>query len=194
MRICVFCASSHGFRPEYRRAATELGGELAAHGIELVYGGGAVGLMGTVADAVLTGGGRVTGVIPESLVAAEIAHPGLTDLRVTATMHERKALMADLSDGFVALPGGFGTFDELFEIVTWAQLGIHAKPIVLLDVAGYWDALVALADHAVAEGFVPGDHGRLLMRADTAEKAIDLVETAGDRPAPVPKWLDRSTR
>lgn len=202
MRVCVFCASSFGRRDHYRRAAGALGAALAAAGIELVYGGGAVGLMGAVADGALRGGGAVTGVIPQALVAAELAHPGLTDLRVTATMHERKALMADLADGFVALPGGFGTFDELFEIVTWAQLGIHAKPIVLLDVPGdarraepgYWDPLVAMADHAVAEGFVPAAHAGLLLRAAGPVEAIELIRSAPDRPVPTPKWVERSSR
>ncbi len=187
MRVCVFCASLPGRRPAYEVAAIELGVALAEAGHELVYGGGRVGLMGTLADAALAAGGRVTGVMPTPLVAAEIAHPGITDLRVVASMHERKAMMADLAEGFVALPGGFGTFDELFEILTWAQLGFHARPIVLLDVDAYWDALLALADRATEEGFVRPDHRSLLARAESAPEALALLAT--ERPPVRPKWL-----
>lgn len=154
MRWCVFCGSSAGTNPVYRAAATELGTALAAAKIELVYGGGHVGLMGAVADAVLAGGGTVIGVIPRTLAEREVAHLGLTQLHVVESMHERKALMADLSDGFVALPGGFGTFEEFCEAVTWVQLGIQAKPCVLLDVNGYYEPLIAMFDRAVEDGFV----------------------------------------
>jgi uncharacterized protein (TIGR00730 family) len=190
--VCVFCGSNTGSRPEFTAVATELGTALAAAGLDLVYGGGHVGLMGAVADAALAGGGRVTGVMPATLVAKEIAHRGLTDLRVTATMHERKALMADLADGFIALPGGFGTFDELFEVVTWAQLGFHAKPVVLLDAAGFFDPLLAMVDRAIADGFVPAEHRALLMAADDVDGALALLEAV--RPPVPPKWLDRSAR
>jgi uncharacterized protein (TIGR00730 family) len=154
MRWCVFCGSSAGTNPVYRAAATELGTALAAANIELVYGGGHVGLMGAVADAVLAAGGTVIGVIPRALAEREVAHSGLTQLHVVESMHERKALMADLSDGFVALPGGFGTFEEFCEAVTWVQLGIQAKPCVLLDVNGYYEPLIAMFDRAVEDGFV----------------------------------------
>ena len=154
MRWCVFCGSSAGTNPVYRAAATELGTALAAANIELVYGGGHVGLMGAVADAVLAAGGTVIGVIPRTLAEREVAHSGLTQLHIVESMHERKALMADLSDGFVALPGGFGTFEEFCEAVTWVQLGIQTKPCVLLDVNGYYEPLIAMFDRAVEDGFV----------------------------------------
>jgi len=157
-RVCVFCASSHGANPAYGEAAAEVGRLLAGQGIELVYGGGCVGLMGTLADAVLSAGGRAIGVIPVALVEREIAHTGLTELHVVASMHERKARMADLSDAFVALPGGFGTLDELCEILTWAQLGIHRKPVGILNVAGYYDHFLALLDHQVREGLLQSRH------------------------------------
>jgi uncharacterized protein (TIGR00730 family) len=172
--VCVYCGSSAGRRPEYAAAARRLGEELVARGLGLVYGGSSVGIMKVVADAVLERGGRVTGVIPEALVRKEIAHRGLTELLVTASMHERKMRMAELSDAFVALPGGIGTLEELFEAWTWGQLGLHAKPCGLLNVAGYWDGLTAFLDHSVAEGFVKeasrallvvsGDPGDLLDR------------------------------
>src|SRR6516164_2274986 len=146
-RICVFCGSSVGDRPIYLQAALELGRAIAERRLGLVYGGGHIGLMGVLADAVLSGGGEVIGVIPQALVDRELAHTGVTELRVVETMHQRKALMADLSDGFLALPGGFGTGDELFEILTWAQLGLHAKPIGVLNVGGYFDPLLAWLDH-----------------------------------------------
>lgn len=153
-RVCVFCGSAAGARPEYVAGATALGTGLADRGIGLVYGGASVGLMGAVADAALGAGGEVIGVIPQSLVDREVAHAGLSDLRVVGSMHERKALMAELSGAFVALPGGIGTFEELFEVWTWRQLGLHAKPIVLLDTAGYWAGLTAFLEHAGREGFV----------------------------------------
>ena len=153
-RICVLSGARYGTRPEYRTAAEALGRVLVARGLELVYGGARVGLMGVIADTVLAGGGRVTGVIPEALVAREVAHTGLDDLRIVDSMHERKATMADLSDGFIALPGGWGTFDELFEILTWAQLGIHSKPIGLLNTEGFYDGLLAFIDHVAREGFL----------------------------------------
>jgi uncharacterized protein (TIGR00730 family) len=173
----VFCGSSAGRDPAFAAAARELGSRLAAQGRTLVYGGGRVGLMGLVADAALAGGGRVIGVIPEALAAREVAHRGLTELRVVASMHARKALMADLADAFVALPGGFGTLDELFEIVTWAQLGLHAKPLALLDVNGYFGPLAAFADRAVAEAFVRPEHRRLLVVEQSVEKLLAGLDT-----------------
>jgi uncharacterized protein (TIGR00730 family) len=152
--ICVFCGSAPGVRPSYSAAARELGAAMAHHGITLVYGGGRLGLMGIVADAVLQAGGRVVGVIPRMLIEREAAHTSLTRQHVVTTMHERKTLMAEMSDGFVGLPGGMGTFDELVEIVTWAQLGLHAKPVVLANIENYFAPMYAMLDYAVAEGFV----------------------------------------
>lgn len=191
-RICVFCGSSPGQRPEYRDAAENLGRMLAERNLELVYGGGNIGLMGVVADACLAASGGVIGVIPESLVGREVSgraveHSGLTRLEVVDSMHTRKARMAELADGFIALPGGFGTFEELFEILTWAQLGFHRKPIGLLDVAGYYDPLLALCDRALAEGFL-GAGSRALLMAHTDPAAL-LVAMAEHRPAPVTPWL-----
>jgi uncharacterized protein (TIGR00730 family) len=156
--VCVFCGSGLGNRQSYRDAASELGRIFALQGIRLVYGGSNVGLMGIVADACLAAGGEVTGVIPHSMTEREIAHTGLADLRIVGSMHERKALMADLSDAFIAMPGGFGTFDELFEILTWRQIRIHHKPVGLLNVDGYFAPLLALADHARDEGFLRAEH------------------------------------
>jgi hypothetical protein len=174
-RVAVFCGSSPGARPEYADAARELGTLLAARGLDLVWGGGNVGLMGAVADAALAAGGRTIGVIPEALVERELGHVASTELRVVRTMHERKALMADLSDAFVALPGGMGTLDETFEILTWAQLGLHAKPVGLLDVAGYWGPLLAFLDRARDEGFVrPADRARVQVETDAARLLDDL--------------------
>lgn len=187
----MFAGSSSGARPEYRAAAAELGRVLAADGIGLVYGGARVGLMGVVADAVLAAGGEVTGVIPAAMVAKEIAHDGLTDLRVVASMHERKATMADLADGFVALPGGWGTWEELFEIATWAQLGLHRKPCGLLNVRGYFDPLLSFIQHAVDEGFVRREHARMLVVSEAAAPLVGLLAAAS---APlVEKWLDRAS-
>ena len=159
--VCVFCGSNPGRRPEYQAAAAALGRLLAGRGIRVVYGGAHVGTMGALADAVLAAGGEITGVIPAQLVAAEVAHPGLADLRVVGSMHERKATMASLADGFIALPGGIGTLEEFAEVVTWSQLGLHAKPTGLLNVLGYYDDLLRFLDHAVAERFLaaraPGD-------------------------------------
>lgn len=164
--LCVFCGSSPGRDPVYTRTAREAGRLLARQGIGVVYGGGRVGMMGAVAEAALAAGGTVLGIIPEALMRSEIAYQGLTELRVVRSMHERKQMMADASDGFLALPGGFGTFEEFCEILTWAQLGIHAKPCGLLNVAGYYDPLIAMFDRAVAEGFLRERH-RALMVADS---------------------------
>lgn len=176
--VCVFCASSHGVNPAYGEGARQVGLLLAGQGIELVYGGGCVGLMGTVADAALEAGGRVVGVMPVALVEREIAHTGLTELHVVASMHERKARMADLSDAFLALPGGFGTLDELCEILTWAQLGIHRKPVGLLNVAGYYDHFLALLDHQVREGLLQSKHRDHLTVDDDPERLLEKLRIA----------------
>lgn len=179
-RVCVFCGSKHGVRPEYTEAARAMGTALAAAGIDLVYGGGRVGLMGEVADAVLDAGGEVIGVIPHHMSDREIAHYGLTDLRIVGSMHERKALMYELSDGFVALPGGLGTLEELFEITTWSQLGLHAKPTGLLDVDGFYGPLVVFLDRLVSEGFVAERHRRLLRVADTPAAILERLAAFPD--------------
>ncbi|HLX55927.1 MAG TPA: TIGR00730 family Rossman fold protein [Ktedonobacteraceae bacterium] len=172
-RICVFTGSNLGKRPEYKQAAQALGQEMLARGLGLVYGGASVGLMGVLADTMLAGGGEVMGVIPRGLFRREIGHRGLTQLHEVNSMHERKALMADLADGFIALPGGFGTFDELFEILTWAQLGLHSKPVGVLDVAGYFTPLLALITHASAEGFIPPLHTSIIMREESPAILLD---------------------
>ncbi len=186
-RVCVFCGSSSGTRPVYAEAARSMGRLLAERGIGLVYGGGRVGLMGEVADAVLAAGGEVTGVIPRGLMEREVGHRGLTTLHVTGTMHERKALMVDLSDGFVALPGGYGTLDELCEALTWSQLGIHARPCGVLNVDGYFDALLALFDHAVREGFVREAHRGLVLEASEPAALLDVM--ARFQPPTTEKWI-----
>ena len=167
--LCVYCGSSNGNHPDYAGQARTFGEEMAHRGIALVYGGGKVGLMGTVADAVLAAGGKVIGVIPRQLVEREVAHPDLTELVVVETMHQRKTRMYELSDAFVALPGGFGTMDEMFEMLTWAQLGLHRYPCAFLDVRGYYTGLRAMMDHMVAEGFVqPGQRESVWFGEDTA--------------------------
>jgi uncharacterized protein (TIGR00730 family) len=187
--ICVFCGSSSGARPEYAAAAEEMGRLLGKRRIRLVYGGGNVGLMGVLADAALAAGGQVVGVIPQMLVDKELAHRHLTDLRIVSSMHERKALMAELSDAFIALPGGLGTFEELCEVLTWAQLGIHHKPCGCLNVLGYFDALDAMLDQAVAERFLhPEQRRQLISSADPAELLSLLAE---HQPAYSEKWFDR---
>jgi uncharacterized protein (TIGR00730 family) len=191
-RVCVFCGSKPGARSEYREAARAMAAVLVAEGVGLVYGGGATGLMGEVADAVLAGGGEVIGVIPRHMMSREIAHPGVTDLRVVGSMHERKALMYDLSDGFVALPGGLGTLEELFEITTWSQLGLHVKPSGILDVAGFYDPLVGFLDHITAEGFVKPEHRRLLMVEERPEAL--LASLRAFEPPALPRWLDDAGR
>lgn len=188
-RICVFTGSSPGARSEYTDAAVALADEIAARGLELVYGGAKVGLMGVLADRVLAGGGRVIGVIPEFLAAKEVAHDGLSELRVVATMHDRKALMAELASAFVALPGGIGTLEETFEVLTWAQLGMHSKPVGLLDVAGYYETLVAFVDHAVAERFVKAEHRAMLLVEREPSVLLDRMRDYA--PPVVEKWLDR---
>jgi len=187
-RVCVFCGSSPGVNPAYAQAAVGLGRTLAGRGIGLVYGGGSIGLMGLIADAALAAGGEVIGVIPRALQLREVGHDGLSELLVVGSMHERKAKMAELADAFVAMPGGMGTLEELAEILTWAQLGLHAKPCGLLDVGGYWRPLVAFFDHAVAEGFVRAEHRRFVLVGDTPEDL--LARFAAYRAPPVQRWLD----
>ncbi|MBA2720613.1 MAG: TIGR00730 family Rossman fold protein [Chloroflexi bacterium] len=170
--ICVFCGANPGTHPRHVAAATATGTTLAERGIRVVYGGGRLGLMGAVADAALAAGGEVVGVIPRGLVDRELAHPGLSELRIVETLHERKAQMADLADAFVTLPGGLGTLEELAEVLSWAQLDLHAKPIGLLDVGGYFSALEAFLDRAVAEGFVAERHRRLLLRDDDLDELL----------------------
>jgi len=187
-RICVFAGSSTGIRPEYAQAAQALAGELARRGLGLVYGGGSVGLMGVLADTALAQGVEVIGVIPGPLASRELAHSGLSDLRVVGSMHERKATMASLVDGFVALPGGLGTLEETLEILTWSQLGIHDKPVGLLNVAGYFDPLQGLLARAVAEGFVRREYLQLLLSAETPNALLDAF--AAWRPSPLIRaWL-----
>lgn len=191
-RLTVFCGSSPGADPLHLSTAVELGHGLAARGIGLVYGGASVGLMGAVADATLGGGGKVTGVMTEALVAREIAHRGLGELEVVPTMHERKARMADLGDGFVMLPGGFGTLDEFCEVLTWTQLGVHHKPCALFDPSGYFDPLLTLFDRAVEQRFVRQEHRRLVLVARTVDDLLDQL--AAWQPVHVAKWLDRRER
>jgi uncharacterized protein (TIGR00730 family) len=191
-RVCVFTGSSGGARNDYRAAAGELGRLLAARGVGLVYGGARVGLMGGLADAALAAGGEVVGVIPKALVAKEVAHTGLSDLRVVGSMHERKALMADLADAFIAMPGGWGTLEEFFEVLTWSQLGLHRKPCGLLNTRGYFDGLLAFLAHTVSEGFVRPEYGRTLTVAATPLDLLDRL--ASSTPPVIEKWLDRETR
>lgn len=188
-RLCVFCGSSDGTRPQYLEAAEAVGRALARRRIGLVYGGGRRGVMGALADAALLGGGEVIGIIPAPLATKEIAHHGVTELRVVDSMHQRKAMMADLADGFVALPGGFGTYEELFEVITWSQLGIHAKPCGLLNVAGYFDPLIELMDHAMTEGFVRTDHRTMVLLERDIDRLIDHM-AAYESPV-VEKWITR---
>jgi hypothetical protein len=185
MQVCVFCGSSPGSGPGYLAAAEEVGRTLAERGIGLVYGGAGVGTMGALADAALAAGGRVTGVIPRSLVDREVAHRGLTDLHVVADLHERKAKMASLADAFLALPGGAGTLEELFEVITWAQLGLHDKPIALLDVDGFYQPMLTFLDHSAAQGFLRSEYRDMLV-VDTDVSAV-LDRYAGYR-APREKW------
>lgn len=186
-RICVYCGSSAGRRDEYALAARELAGALVDNGIELVYGGAAKGLMGVIADDVLSLGGAVHGVLPKTLEGKEIAHRGLTRLHVVGSMHERKSMMAALSDGFIAMPGGFGTLEEIIEIVTWGQLGFHDKPMGLLNVDGYFESLLGFLDHAVAEGFLKPENRSMLLADDSAQGLIGQFERY--RPPDVEKWI-----
>jgi uncharacterized protein (TIGR00730 family) len=190
-RVCVFCGSSPGGRQAYSETTTELARVLVDEGIGLVYGGAQVGLMGVLADEALAQGGEVIGVIPQALVDREIAHGGLSELRVVDSMHERKALMAELSDAFIALPGGLGTLDELFEVWTWAQLGMHRKPCALLDVEGYWASLTEFIDHSVTERFVREQNRDMLLVDDDPSRLLGQLREF-DPGAMQPKWIDRT--
>jgi len=190
--ICVFCGSNHGRRPEFTTAARTLGQELVKRRLGLVYGGGHVGLMGVLADAVLERGGKVTGVIPQALADKELGHRGITELVVVAGMHERKATMAAAADGFIAMPGGLGTLEEFFEVATWGQLGFHAKPATLLNVDGYFDHLLAFIDQAVADRFVLSDHRDMIFAADSP---AEILEHMNGYRAPIrQKWIDHPAR
>ncbi len=191
-RICVFCGSSPGSRPEYGAAAEEMGRDLVRRNIGLVYGGGNVGLMGVIADAVLRAGGEAQGVIPESLTALEVGQKGLTKLHVVRSMHERKALMADLSDAFIAMPGGFGTLEEFCEVLIWSQLGLHAKSCGILNVSGFYTPLLAMFDHAVKERFLKQENRALVLARESPAELLWALEEW--RPVRVEKWLDRETR
>ncbi|QEM67720.1 TIGR00730 family Rossman fold protein [Geobacter sp. FeAm09] len=188
--ICVYCGSSPGRQEAYTSAARDLAKSLVDRNLRLVYGGASVGVMGLVADAVLQLGGEAVGVIPDALMRKELAHPNLTELHVTRSMHERKTMMAELADGFIALPGGIGTLEELFEIWTWAQLGFHGKPCGLLNIAGYYDALITFLDHTVAEQFVREPHRSMLLVEQDPEALLDRF--AGYQPPTVQKWVEKA--
>ena len=189
-RICVFCGSSAGYSGTYRAAAVELGRFLTEQGLGLVYGGGRIGLMGVVAHAVLAHGGQVIGVIPQPMVSREIWHSGLTELRIVPSMHARKSLMAELADAFIALPGGFGTFEEFCEMITWSQLGIHRKPCGLLNVAGYYDPLLQMFDNAVAEGFLKRENRELVLASPSCQELLEKMQAF--EPVMVRKWIEPS--
>jgi uncharacterized protein (TIGR00730 family) len=190
--VCVFCGSSAPADPRYRDTACALGALVARRGIDLVYGGGSVGLMGELADAALGYGGRVIGVIPAGLFAREVGHPGLTELHEVASMHERKQLMYDLSDAFIALPGGLGTLEELAEVATWSQLGLHSKPVVLLDVDGFWGPLVTQLDRMVGTGLLKPASRDLIQRTRSPEEALGVLAAA--KPVPPQKWVTAEER
>jgi uncharacterized protein (TIGR00730 family) len=189
-RLCVYCGSSPGRDPAYAQAGSTLGRLLVARGIALVYGGASVGVMGAIAAAVLSGGGEAIGVIPRALAIKEVAHPALTEQHVVGSMHERKALMAELADGFIALPGGWGTLEEIFEVLTWAQLGFHRKPCGLLNVNGYFDGLFEFLEHGIAEGFVRPEFRDLLVLEDDAERLLHRFDTYD--PPTVRKWISEA--
>lgn len=188
-RICVFCGSNAGSRPSYSGTAFDFGELLARQGIELVYGGGQIGLMGKLADGALHGGGKVTGVIPQALMDRELGHRGIQDLRVVGSMHERKALMASLSDGFVALPGGYGTFEEFCEILTWAQLGLHKKPFGILNAEGFYEHLLRMFDHAVEEGFLAPKHRAWVIEETDGARLLEWMKQF--EPPSVEKWISK---
>jgi uncharacterized protein (TIGR00730 family) len=189
-RVCVYAGSNRGADPAFAEAARDLAAALVERGIGLVYGGGKVGLMGEIADAALAAGGEAIGVMPQALIDREIGHRGLTELRVVGSMHERKAQMAEIADAFVALPGGIGTLEELIEVYTWSQLGLHRKASGLLNVAGYYDHLEAFLDHAVAQDFLPAQHRALLVSAPTPGELLDRLDAW--QPPTVGKWLERA--
>ena len=188
-RVGVFCGSSSGARPEYTNAAVELANELVERGIGLAYGGGRIGLMGRIAEAVIAGGGEVIGVIPEFLIEKELAYEGVSELRAVHSMSERKAVMAELSDGFIALPGGYGTLDELMEMLTWTQLGIHRKPCGLLNTCGYYDGLMSFVDHTVAENFVQAEHRAMLLVENEPATLLDRLESWQPPAIDKTKWI-----
>ena len=192
MNLCVFCGSSAGARPDYAEASRDLGAAIARRGFGLVYGGSSVGLMGMVADGALAEGGTVIGVLPKSMQERELAHHGLSELHIVTSMHERKAMMADRSDGFIALPGGVGTLEEMFEIWTWGQLGYHRKPLGMLNVAGYYDTLLGFLDGTVREGFVQPAYRAMLIAETDPERLLDRIETY--EPPKVVKWIERGAR
>ncbi|MBK7704285.1 MAG: TIGR00730 family Rossman fold protein [Acidobacteria bacterium] len=187
--ITVFCGSNSGFRSEYAEAAKRLGNLFVSDGIRLVYGGGKVGLMGVIADEVMRGGGTVVGIIPDSLERKEVGHREVTELLVVDSMHERKAMMAEFADGFIAMPGGIGTFEEFFEILTWAQLGFHNKPCGILNIAGYYDGLLALCDNAVTEGFLRREHRQLIIEDSDPELLLSKMKEF--EPTHLEKWLQK---
>jgi uncharacterized protein (TIGR00730 family) len=187
-RVSVFCGSRNGVNPAYTAAAAAMGRALLERKIGLVYGGGGVGMMGAISEAVRAGGGETIGIIPGALLSREAGCVDPAELRIVRSMHERKAMMVEISDGFIALPGGFGTFEEFCEIVTWAQLGLHAKPVGLLNVEGYFDALISQFDHAVAEGFAHPDNCRLILHETDPDRLLDLMEAY--QPPPVEQWID----
>lgn len=189
-RVCVFCGSNSGSRPSYIQAAHRLGTLLAQSGVGVVYGGARVGIMGMIADSALAAGGEVIGVLPDFLFNKELAHAGLTELHIVASMHERKAKMAEYSDAFIALPGGLGTFEEIFEMLTWTQLGVHKKPCGLLNVEGYYDPLRAQLDRAVSDGFLRSLHRDIAIVEEDPEAL--LARLRDYTPLPAPKWLDRT--
>ncbi len=189
-RICVYCGSSPGRSPEYIGYARVLAKELITRNIGLVYGGASVGIMGEIANTVLDGGGEVIGVIPQKLVDKEVSHNGLTELKVVNSMHERKAIMAEISDGFIALPGGLGTIEEIFEVLTWSQLGFHKKPCALLNIKQYYNSLSLFLDHAVEEQFIKSIHREMLLVEDDPCKLLDAMETYN--PPSVDKWIGRN--
>ena len=189
-RICVFCGSNSGVRSEYSEAAAALARFLVKLGIGIVYGGGNIGLMGVLADTAMAAGGEVIGVIPHSLFAKEVGHTGVTDLRIVGSMHERKALMADLADGFIAMPGGWGTFDEFCEILTWAQLGLHRKPCGILNTEGYYDTLLAMFDHSVAEGFLKPAYRPIVIAATEPEDLLAKMQAY--RGQVLDQWIEKS--
>jgi uncharacterized protein (TIGR00730 family) len=187
--ITVFCGSNSGFRTEYAEAARNLARLFVSQNIRLVYGGGNVGLMGIIADEVMRAGGEVIGIIPDSLDKKEVGHRAITELRVVGSMHERKAQMAELADGFIAMPGGIGTFEEFFEILTWAQLGFHEKPCAVLNIAGYYDGLLALCDNAVSEGFLRPAHRQLILEDSNPEILLEKMRNL--KPLPLEKWIEK---
>ena len=192
MNLCVFCGSSAGVRPDYAEAARNLGAAIARRGFGLVYGGSSVGLMGIVADGALAEGGTVIGVLPKSMQERELAHHGLSELHIVTSMHERKAMMADRSDGFIALPGGVGTLEEMFEVWTWGQLGYHRKALGMLNVAGYYDALLGFLDGTVREGFVQPTYRAMLLAETDPERLLDRIDAY--EPPKVVKWIERGAR